>query len=362
MKEKTDPSARETTTTRIVREELPVDTTSEMDPLEKILSALGTTPGVMIRVSKKKAGGTVHCFRTESSDIDLDWIRDNYGGGVYVFRIFLHGDFRQTTEVEIAEPLKTPDHPTRNPEPKASPSGDSPILERLIDILERRPAAPAPAPTPWGEMADVIKTLAELNRPAETQTPPVSEMFAIFEHGLKLGERVGKGAEPTDWKTDAVRTVRDALPEVAAILRGAQAHNVPQATGAPEQVNESNPALPVSDDMIRQGLARLRGFALMGVSPEFVVDMALVNIGDPRVAQLVQVILDEKTDIDRILSLDAQISGSEKLTGWCRQVVHGLRSEISPSDPVDDDPAGSGIDGSDDGSHEDTGAGGKPIH
>jgi hypothetical protein len=210
-------------------------------------------------------------------------------------------------------------------QPVVAQSSDLTFLKELVlKMVENHATAPPAPPAPT--LTDLTAALSNLDN---LRGKPDSAM-----DNFKAGLEFARGLDgSTDWKTDALRTVRDIAPQVLGAIdrfKGGGEAITTTENGGREPLQQLPP-----ESVIKAGLVYLKKKCIAGVESEFVMDWILNNAEEYEA--IIRVVLNQ--EFSYFINLDPEI-GSEPFATWFTILFNGLRQSFSGQDPMDEHPAG----------------------
>ena len=256
-------------------------------------------------------GSGAFCYRLpDPQSIDEEIIRKRCGSGKFVIRIYVSGVYKHSIPLAIRQ-LSSPEERSAG---SLTPDRHSDFLEKLcLQLAENKSASTGPS------LADLTGALANLDSLRGKQESALD----IFQKGLDFAQSV---SGQTDWKTDLIRTAKDAIPTIKEMVMGVK--------GMPAQANTPTQALP-QPEMIKQGLAYMKKKAIGGMDPGLVVDWVVNNAEEYQ--GLIHAVL--TTPFEEFVKIDAEI-GTEPFKQWFRTIFDGLRQSFTPVNSMDVDSGG----------------------
>ena len=349
------PGKRKKTTT--VVEELPPNLEAETDPeptefdvslesvedpdtLSEILSQFGETT-VNLKILRQVASGNPEfCFQTDH--LDEEFIQKNFGGGTYIVRIFINGKFRHHIKINIANRIDSATAQGAFSFTSRSDGGSSNDY-RHSEFLEKQAqrnhelllAAIGNKGSTGPTITEIISALSGLDALRGKQ----ESTMELFLKGVEFAQTSdGK----TDWKTDAIRSVKEVLgPALPGVISAITGNRVPPPVPGQEPPMQIPP-----DAIIHAGIQYLKKKAIAGVDPDLIIEWVVNNAEEYQ--ELLRVVLNQ--EFADIAKLDPEI-GSEPFASWFKPLFDGLRSAFNPSNPVDTDSGGSSGNDSNSGNH-----------
>jgi len=277
------------------------------------------------------------CYRfADARNIDEEDVRKRCGPGEFVVRIYINSKYRQSIPLPIRALLPLDRQPGDGSSSSSLNDRHSEFLEKLLlaFISKENPvAASAPAPT----VTELIAGIAQL----DTLRGKQESAMDLFQKGIEFAQSASGQA---DWKSDALRTVRDIAPQVLGAINGIRGNgNGNGVMPNTEPVGELPP-----DAIIKSGIAYLKKKAIAGVDPELIIEWIANNAEEYE--PLLRVVLN--SEFSTFVEFDPEI-GREPFVSWFKPLFDGLRSAFKPPDSVDDNSGGNV------GNPSDTGSNGK---
>jgi hypothetical protein len=334
-------TARKTTTQpgrkrrTIVEETLPASNDVELEPdqmditlegvddteaLQEVLSQFGET-NVQLKVFQQTSTGPRFCYHCQT--LDEEFIQKNWGGGDYTVRVFINGKYKKNIPIKIAASPTSlqPNAPSALPIKSDTDRHLQFLEEMVLKLITRENAAPPPPAGP--SLTDLTTALANLDGLRGKQETGVD----LIMKGIQLARDVNG---ETDWKTDLVRTAKDALPQVLTMFGKPP---MPPNPGQPAIAGTVEPP----EAMLRSGIAYLKQLAVNGVDPVSIIDLVKANAGQPQYQPIIHAIITK--EFADFAAIDPEI-GTEPFFSWFKPIFDGLRSELSPQNQLDVDSAG----------------------
>jgi hypothetical protein len=254
-----------------------------------------------------------YCY--SSPELDYDRARRETKGGKHCkLGVFVGNKLIRMVPFPLApiDPVPIPAVP-----PQAFSSDMTFLKDLLLKLVEARPVG-----TAGPSLAELTGALANL----DTLRGKQESTMDLFMKGMEFAQSAGG---QTDWKTDALRTVRDIAPQVLGAINGYR--------GAPSLNNEQQPLVNEMppDAVIKAGIQYLKKKAIAGVDPELIIEW-VSNNGEEYEALLRVVLNSEFADF---VKFDPEI-GTEPFVSWFKPLFDGLRSAFSTPNPVDDHSGG----------------------
>ena len=303
------------------------------DDVQQIVGAIGGT-AVEVKVSKVSNPNAGYCYTVdEGQQIDYEFIRETWGGGRFVAKIFKSGVFQTQVPFAIAEKLNAQAGNVGG----VAAGGELQIrlMQQQIDFLKDLALQRSNQPqSSIGELADAIQKLGLMNGGGSEKS--IELLMKGFEVGQKIAGGSGGSSDWMDLLKEALPMVRDVVASRANIPAPAQ----PVAM-IPEETTMVNPLQPENvSDLIRAGIAYLKRKAAQGVDADLFIDLLIANRDDPQYSHVIEYVL--ANDFVVITALDPDIDKPGPLRSWFRSFYDGLRSEFGPTDPVAVDTGGTG--------------------
>jgi hypothetical protein len=256
-----------------------------------------------VKVYKDGPAGPEFCF-SGSNEVTEELIQ-KYGGGSYELRVFVDGVKQDTVHLKIA------DRPTDNNGNEKH--GELELMRQQMQFMQnfvlngRSGNTPS---TPIVELIDAVKSLNGLNSGSQ----PVD----LILKGMELAK--GMTSSGGDWKTSLIDAVKDigkaAVPVLATL--------VPQGNNVKSQGEVQE--MPSQEQMLREGIAYLKGRAMAGMDCNLVVDWIVANSNDPQYTPFIKMVLQQ--DFDTFVKIDAEIA-QEPFLSWFRTLHSGLRDSFN---------------------------------
>jgi hypothetical protein len=305
----------------------------DTEALQDVLSQFGET-NIMLKVFQQTPTGQQFCYPCQT--IDEQFIQRNWGGGDFVVRVFINGKYRKSIPIKIAPPPLTSNQPATTTPVQPTVDRHLQFLEEMVlKLIARENATPPPPAGP--SLIDLTTALSNLDGLRAKQETGVD----LIMKGMELAR--GMNGE-TDWKTDLVRTAKEALPQIASMFG-----KPPQPPNDPRQIAATTPEPP--DNMLRAGIVYLKGLAVNGVDPVSIIDLVKANASNPQYQPIIHAIVTK--EFADFAALDPEI-GTEPFFSWFKPVFDGLRLELNPQNSMDVDSIG------DNGDPSNVGNNGKP--
>lgn len=287
-----------------------MEAVEDAETLQGVLSQFGET-NVVMKVLREASGGAEFCYQTDT--IDEEFIQKNFGGGTYQVRIFIGGRYRKTLKLQIASRIT----PTGNPLAETTSSHTAFLEKMVLALISKENVAPVPTavqPT----MLELTTALSNLDNLRGKQESGIEMLMK----GIELSQSLNS-TQAGDWKTDLIRTAKDALP---MFLNGRGGNPVPP--GVPPQQAQL-------EVMLRSGIQFLKKKCMAGTDPNLIVEWVCANAEEEQYQSLIRTVC--TTEFAAFASLDPEI-GTEPYFSWFKPLYDGIRSAFSGTDSVDDDP------------------------
>lgn len=299
--------------------------------VQNILDSVG--PGeIKIKILKWGPKGKSYCFSLDGGPVDEDFIQSQFGGGRFQGQIFKNGIYTGNSfELNIADRVASAG---------GASGGMADLQARMMqqqidflkDIILRNGQQQQ---TPVGELADA---LTKVNAMTGGNGGGMGEKAVeLILKGIELGKAIGGNGKDESWSD----VIREALPVVGEMMQQRK-----QANGQPReraQVQAAN-ALPEADhsDVIRQGIAYLKGKAITGRDPGLYVDWMIDNAEEPQYQPILHFIL--TSEFSALEQIDPEI-GKPPYSDFFRSVYDGLRSAFEQQNSMELDTGGPSGDG-----------------
>ena len=313
--------------------DLDLQRADDIQTVEQVLADNGIS-NVTYRFYDNDGG---YCY--SSPELDYDRARrETKGGKNCKLGVFIGNKIIRMVPFPLS-----PIDPTVPPATNSNGNGHSEmgfLKELLLKLIEKGNTSQTAAPVPT--LADMTTALANL----DTLRGKQESAMETFIKGLEFGQ---SQSGQTDWKTDLIRTAKDALPHVTEAITAMRGGNpVPHPNG------NTTVQIP-PEQMIKEGLAYLKKKANAGIPPDLILDWVVNNVEDYQ--DFLRMALN--TEWDRIVEFDPEI-GTPRYITWFKSVFDGLRREFIESNSMDEHPGGNSGDsdypGSDGKPREDGGA------
>jgi hypothetical protein len=254
-----------------------------------------------------------YCY--SSPELDYDRARRETRGGKHCkMGVFVGGRLVRMVPFPLAPLVENTPATVQNPS-----SNDVTFMkEMLLKLIENRGMGPVTAGPSLTELTSALSNLDNL------RGKPESTMDS-FQKGMEFAQSL---TGSTDWKTDALRTLRDIAPQVMGVFGG--------KGGMPLNPNPNNQEQPIAqlppDTVIKAGIQYLKKKAIAGVDPDLIIEW-VANNGEEYEALLRVVLNSEFVDF---VKFDPEI-GTEPFVSWFKPLFDGLRSAFARQDPMDHD-------------------------
>ena len=279
------------------------------DELETTLAQYDAT-GVRVQIFRvSRSGGEEYCFES-ATHVGPEEIRAHWGGGNYIIKIFGDGQFRKSLPLKIAEPLKQADSNNGNN------NGTSTVDYQQLFITQMQASHDLAMAVIAGKGAQEQTSLKEVMEAVtglqSVVAPPSPEdaVNKIMDLGLRIAEQTKSGA--TDWKSELISTVKDALPGLTATL--------------PKRAASAQPVVPQeaqASQLVHTAIAKVKQFCMAGIMPpEQLVEWVLSNATDPQYQVILKKILE--SDFADFAALDPEI-GQEPYVRYFSEIHSGLK-------------------------------------
>jgi hypothetical protein len=312
----------------------------EVRTAEQLASIMEQFPesGITAKLYDEKGA---FCYRLpDPASIDEEVIRKRCGAGDFNIRIYANGKYRQTIPLPIR--ALNPENPTVG---TGNPDTHTAFLEKaLLLLMEKQATVPQQQTGP--NLTDLTSALASLDQLRGKQESTMD----IFQRGLDFAERISGN---TDWKTDLIRTAKDALPMISqTVLSATRGMGSGPSIADPTkpQVEENAvPQLP-PEAIVKQALVYLKKKCVNGMDPELIIDWIRENAEDYQ--PIIHAFF--TMEFADIAKYDPEI-GTGPFLPWFKQLYDGVRSAFSVPNSMGDDTGGSMGNGDNTGDH------GEPI-
>ena len=300
--------------------DLDLQRADDIQTVEQVLADNGIS-NVTYRFYDNDGG---YCY--SSPELDYDRARrETKGGKNCKLGVFIGNKIIRMVPFPLS-----PIDPTSPPATNGNGNGHSEmgfLKELLLKLIEKGNTSQTAAPVPT--LADMTTALANL----DTLRGKQESAMETFIKGLEFGQ---SSSGQTDWKTDLIRTAKDALPHVTEAITAMRGGN---PTPHPNNGNGQPVAMP-PEHIIKAGLEYLKKKAIAGKDPELILDWVVNNAEEYQ--EFLNVVLN--TEFADIVKLDPEI-GNEPYLSWFRSVFDGLRREFIESNSVDEHSGGNSGDG-----------------
>jgi hypothetical protein len=310
--------------------------------VKQVLSGFGDGE-IKIKFTKLTNPNAGYCYSTDG-EIDEDFLQSTFGGGKYVAKIFINGEFKKAVPLSIAERKGSGANGgmAADVQYKLLEQQISFLKDQLMAQQNNRPQSSV------SELADAMLKLQALNGGGGTD-----KSIELILKGIELGRNGGDKGGDFDW----LSIIKEALPIV-----GTMVNKSPGITAGNPQANQQAPAqntLPASkaDDLIRSGLAYLKQQAYKGKDPLLFVDWIAANADEPQYQSILQFVL--ASDLPALAAIDPDVA-KPPIDAWFTTFLDGLRQAFTPVDQVEGNSSGSSGDDSHVGGNGTSGKGGKP--
>lgn len=206
------------------------DARAERD-LDDILSDVGGGD-IKVKVSRKSDVGRMQaCGELPGDTFSIEVLTDAYGGGEYLLRFYRgRGEVARTTvEVDPLIPARNPRTPRTNGVAvvAAPPANTTDMMTAVAGMVTMMSTAMGAMMTSMAEASKsrapdvdplaMLAKAAEILRPQQQQTTPVSEALGLLREGMKMGRESGGG----DDSDSVMPLVAKAVEGVTAIVTAA---------------------------------------------------------------------------------------------------------------------------------------------
>ena len=310
------------------------------DRLRNMREGLSGQGQIRIRASKQ-IGGEYIFQGWVPADVDIeDYLQRTWKGGRYLIRFYIDGRPVDTVSLAVADPIDNGASPNGSPSSEIQALRDS-INDLKVQIATARSAPPAEK-TSVGELAEAVKTVVDLQKPAPTQNTNLKETLELVREMFTFSKQMAgekPEAEDKDWKTLLMETIRDIAPAAAAAFGpktrpASLAGPLPTIQNSEEQMRQQQEQ---EDAYVKAAIEQLKPYAYNRVDVNIILDWAETN------AQAYAPLIRRVTsgEFKDLAALSPDI-GTEPLFGWFKSLYDGLRSSFGAGDSLDGDTGGKG--------------------
>jgi hypothetical protein len=303
-----------------------LEAADDTETLKSVLEQFGQTEQVLYRIYRQTPSGPSFCY--ESSTFDEMFIQRERGEGSYVARIYINGRMKKSIPFQVDAPTNGTGKVNGN----GGSSHEAFLEKMLMVLLTRESAGPANVPT----LADMTAALSNLDSLRGKQESGIEMLMK----GIELARSIEPGGN-LDWKSELIKTVKDAAPGVLGIVSQTMAaKNGPPVPQVPtEQIVPAAPVTPEQEEqqmsfMLKSTIGMMKSQFMQGLDVDSALNLIMANAGNPMYAPMIQKFI--SLSFEELVALDADI-GKKPFYDLFKSLHDGLRYEFGPDDSVESD-------------------------
>ena len=256
-------------------------------------------------------GSEQYCFQTDET-LDEDALRDGFGGGKYLVRIWANGSYADTAVIHIAEPITTPSavqngsQDTRMYEMMRTHNDQ--LQSMLLAFINKEATVSNGNGT---GIKELIESVVALNGLTATKDP-----VNMLLEGIKLAKDMNG---ESDWKSDLISVAKDVgKPLMTELLKGKLTQPSVPRTTIPEG------PLP-TEAVLKSGIGFLKSQCKF-MTPELAIDWVTANSSHEEYQHFVRFAL--LNDFESFAKIDPEIT-TEPYNTWFKTLHKGIHDTFA---------------------------------